>query len=95
MELGGYFFFAAWAGALAPPALWLYARGLTSRSEIHAVFAVSAILCAITLLATWMILKSFTTDILELGIAAVISIIGTIGVGRISFKSDLAANRDA
>ena len=90
MESTGILVFAAWAGALAPPALWIYARKLTSRTEIHVVFAVAATLCAINILTSWLLLKSFPSDILEIGATAVTSLIGTIGVGRISFNADRA-----
>ena len=101
MESLPYVLVSAWAAALSAPALWLYARTEAGRDSIRTLFAVAAVLCAVTLLTSWMMIQSFFSRLtvesaLIWGIPIVVSLIGTVAIARLSFAADQKrSNRDA
>lgn len=72
-------------------ALWLYVRNKHRREEVHAVFVVAAVLCAITLLSAWIMRTSFFSSggaLAAAGIPTLFSLIATIAIAKRSFDVD-------
>ena len=101
MESLPYVLVPAWAAAFSAPALWLYARTEDGRASIRTLLVVASVLCAVTLLTSWMMFQSFFSRLtvesaLIWGIPIVVSLMCTLAIARLSFAADQKrSNRDA